>query len=529
MSFYLGIDVGTSGCRVVAYDEEFRRLAKAVREYPVLAPRLGWAELDPEAALEAVLQASAAVLGDPALRGRRPVAVGLATLMHTLLLLDAEGRPLGNALLWSDLRAAAEARELREAGLVGEFYRRTGCPVHPMYLPAKLLWFRRHAPEALARAARAVTLKDYLAYRLTGRSLLDHSSASATGLLNLATLDWDDAVLSAVGVERDLLSPLVSPLTVLEGFTTDRTRQQGLPPGVPLVLGATDGTLSNPGAGAVLPGQMAAMIGSSAAVRIVTDRPVLDPQGRTWCYHLLPGHWVPGGATNNGGNILQWYRDRFGREAVAEAQAAGLDPYGVLSAQAATVPPGSRGLLFLPFLAGERSPGWNPDARGLLFGLTLNHGPAEMVRALFEGVVYQLYSVYEALVELVGPPREVRAAGGVVDSPEWLQIMADVFGLPLAVPQEREGSAFGAAALAMLALGKLEGLEEVSRFIRVERVVEPNPARTNLYRELYGMYLELYRKLGPEFGLIAAFQTRVSGESPGVLPLTTSAEGGDRR
>ncbi len=267
---------------------------------------------------------------------------------------------------------------------------------------------------------------------------------------------------------------------------------------MPLILGATDGTLSNPGVGAVLPGQMALMIGTSAAVRVVSRNPVLDPQGRTWCYHLLPGRWVPGGAANNGGNILQWYRDRFGGQAVEEARAVRLDPYRVLSERAAAVPAGSCGLLFLPFLAGERSPGWNSQARGVLFGLSLRHGPDEVVRAL---------------VENVGQPAEVRAAGGFVKSPVWLQIAADTFGVPLTVPQVSEGSAFGAAALAMLALGKLKRLEDVSRFIRIERMIEPDPTRTVLYRELYGLYADLCRKLTPDFARIAGFQAR-EGTAP---------------
>ncbi|MCL4517398.1 MAG: gluconokinase [Firmicutes bacterium] len=513
MKYYLGVDVGTSGCRAVAFNEEFRVLAGASKEYAVISPRPGWAEQDPELILESVVEVLKRVLTDPAVHGEKPVAVGMATFMHSLIGLDGDGKPLTNAIIWADLRSAREAEWLKDHYGVSEIYGRTGCPIHPMYLPAKVLWLKRNAPDVFSGMVRIVSIKEYLLYRLTGKFLVDHSIASATGLLNIRTLKWDEFMLDAVGVDAGLLSEPVSPLTVVEGFTTDYARSKGLPAGVPLVLGATDGTLSNPGSGVVLPGQLAAMIGTSAAVRVTTPEPVLDPKARTWCYYLATGKWITGGATNNGGNILRWYRDHFGSKEIEQARTMGVDPYQVLSRQAASVPPGSRGLVFLPFLAGERSPYWNPNARGVLFGLNLGHGPDEVIRSIMEGVVFQLYSVYEALVETTGQPAEVRASGGFVKSPEWVQIMADTFGVPLAVPQVLEGSAFGAAALAMMAMGVLEKLEDVSRFIQLGKTVEPVPARTAIYRELYEIYTSIYKKLNPESAQIAEFQAGKGDEA----------------
>ncbi|MGE5507830.1 MAG: gluconokinase [Chitinophagales bacterium] len=512
MKSYVGVDVGTSGCRVVAYAEDRRVLAEATREYPVLTPAPGWAEQDPEAVLAALLSALGEVLAHPALEGDAPRAVGLANAMHSLVALDGEGNLLSNAIIWADLRAAEDAARLKAEGLADAFYRRTGCPVHPMYLPAKVRWLMAQAPFAPA-VRRVATLKDYLIWRLTGRWALDHSSASATGLLNLETLAWDEAVLQAVGLAAEALPELVDPLASLSGFTTPLARAYGLPPDVPVVAGATDGTLSNLGAGVLAPGQVAVMIGTSAAARATAPQPLLDPKARTWCYYLLPGLWIPGGAINNGGNILQWYRDRLGAAETADARARGLDPYAELSARAAAVPPGSRGLVCLPFLAGERSPGWNPQARGVFFGLSLTHGPDEVVRSLMEGVAFQLFSVFEALTELTGPPAEVRATGGFTRSRTWLQIVADVFGVPLALPEVAEGSAFGAAALAQLAVGDLGGLAEVAAGIRIGGTVEPRDPVTRTYRELYELYLDLYRKLGPDFAGIAGFQAGERGNT----------------
>lgn len=498
MKYYIGVDVGTSSCRAVAFDENMRVLASAGREYAVLSPFPGWAEQDPEQILDSACEVLQSVLASPALKGERPAAVGLATFMHSLIGLDREGNPVTNAVIWADLRSGAEAAWLKENVGAEEIYTRTGCPIHPMYLPAKILWFQRQAPETFARIARIVSMKEYLVSRLAGRFLVDQSIASATGLLNVYSLKWDKPVLQAIGIDETYLSEPVPPTTVLEGFTTPYAREKGLPGGVPLVLGATDGTLSNPGSGVVFPGQMAAMIGTSAAVRVTSSQPVLDPKARTWCYYLAQGKWIPGGATNNGGNILRWFRDHFG---------AG-DPYEVLSRRGAAVPPGSRGLLFLPFLAGERSPHWNSSARGILFGLNLGHGPDEIIRSIMEGVIFQLYSVYEALVEATGQPTEIRASGGFAKSPEWLQIMADTFGVPLAVPQVSEGTAFGAAAMAMMATGAMEKVEDIAQFIKIEKTVEPDPARARIYLELYGMYMDIYRKLTPEFSEITSFQSR---------------------
>jgi gluconokinase len=449
------------------------------------------------------------VLGSPELRGVELAGVGLATYMHSLILLDADDKPLTNIITWADLRAEAEVKELKERPGASAIYAHTGCPVHPMYLPAKLMWFAKHTPHLFARARRVVSMKDYLVHRLAGAFLVDESVASASGLLNIHSLEWDEMVTEAVGLEPSMLSRVVPPLTILEGFTTPYTRAATLPAGVPLVIGASDGTLSNLGSGALLPGQFAAMIGTSAAVRVVSEHPVLDDRARTWCYYLAERNWVPGGATNNGGNILRWYRDRFGADDRLRARRRRVDPYQVLSERAAAVPPGSRGLLFLPFLAGERCPNWNASARGVLFGLNLSHGPDEMVRSIMEGTVYQLYSVFEALQDLVGTPTEVRASGGFTRSREWVQIMADVFGVPLALPRVTEGTAFGAAALAMVATGAMARVGDAQEFVTIERSVEPEAARTSLYREAYAIYQETYDRLVPEFERVVWLQKRL--------------------
>lgn len=507
MTHSIGVDIGTSSCRAVAFDDQFQVLASCSREYPVTVPRPGWAEQDPDLIVESVVEVLKGVLAHPALRGSRPIGIGFSSVMHSVVGVDANGCPVTKAIIWADLRAKEEAARLAREFGGSELYSRTGCPVHPTYLPAKLLWLKENAPGQFKRIAKVLSIKGYVLQRLTGQWLEEYSTASTTGLFNLHTMKWDDLVLKAAGISRDVLPPLVAPLTVLEGFTSDYAHGKGLPSDIPVVVGATDGTLSNLGSGVVSPGQMVAMIGTSGALRVVLNEPKLDPKQRTWSYYLAAGKWVSGGAINNGGNIMKWYRDCFGAAELAEAQKRGVDVYQLLSERAGKAAVGSGGLIFLPMLFGERSPGWNPDSRGVLFGLSASHGPAEITRAIMEGVLFHLYGVYEALVEVLGRPREVRASGGFARSRLWLQIMADVFGTPLQIPQVLEGSAFGAAFLATMVSGQVGRLEDASEYIHIQETVYPDERRTKLYKDLYQIYCSIYSKLAPEFVQIARFQT----------------------
>ncbi len=506
MKYFVGLDIGTSSCRAVAFDGEFRVLGSVSREYSIHIPHPSWAEQDPDQILESVVEVLHGLMALPVFSGELPQAVGISAVMHSLIGLSKEGDPITNAIIWADLRARDQAQRLGDGGKAAELYRRTGCPVHPTYLPAKLLWLQEKAPETFAAIAKVVSIKGYLVQQLTGRTLEEYSTASTTGLLNLSRMQWDETVLESVGVSAQLLPELVSPLTVLDGFVGEYARSQGLPTGVPLVIGATDGTLSNLGSGVVSPGQVVAMVGTSGAVRAVLDEPKLDADQRTWSYYLAEDKWVSGGALNNGGNLMGWFRDHLAGTAQMEAQQRGISVYEVISQWAGSVPPGSRGLVFLPMLFGERSPGWNPDSRGVLFGLNAGHGTSDIARALMEGVMFHLYGVYEALVSVVGQPKEIRASGGFAKSSIWLQIMADLFGTPLHIPKVLEGSAFGAAFLAAAAIGHVSSLTQASDLIEIERVVEPNLAQTNVYREVYALYSSLYAKLQPEFAQIARLQ-----------------------
>lgn len=517
MKYVVGVDIGTSSARAVVFTEDLHPVSASQKEYAIDVPRPGWAEQDPDMILDAVLQVVGEAVRKAAATPDQILGIGFAAVMHSLIALGAEGDRLTNAWLWGDLRASAVAARLKkEAG--DFFYRRTGCPVHSMYWPAKILWFRENLPEVWSRTRRLLSIKEYLLWRLTGRFAVDQSVAVATGILNIYELQWDPELLRRVGVGREMLSEPVLPLTALTGLKPWAAERMGVLTSTPVIIGASDGALSNVGSGAVEPGQMALMIGTSGAVRVLSDAPRLHPQEKTWCYYVGEGLWVPGGAINNGGNIMRWMRDNFADKEREIAARQGVDAYQILSDYAGEIPAGAGGLFFLPLLAGERSPNWEADARGVFFGLNLSHGKKHMARAIMEGVSFQLYAVYEALVEITGKPREIRASGGFTRSTPWLGIMADIFGEPLAVPRIVEGSAFGVAAMVLVAAGVMRDLTAVSNFITVERIIEPDMATHRLYQELYEINREIYRSSAPHFSRVAALQAPGGAAAFGALP-----------
>jgi gluconokinase len=382
------VDIGTTGVKAAAVDAAAASHAAAEREYPTASPRPGWAVQDPDV----VAGCSAAAVGEALAKvgaAGKPVAgVAFSGAMHSLLALAADGTPLTPSVTWADGRAGAQAERLRVSGEWLALHRRTGTPVHPMSPLVKLLWFREQAPDVWQRAAHWVGIKDYVLFRLTGLLAVDESTASATGLYGLAARDWDAKALDLVGLGREQLPVLHATTDVVARLGADAATW-GLPAGTPIVAGASDGVLANLGVGGVAPGVAACSIGTSAAIRGAVRAPSVDEQGRVFCYALVPGRWVIGGATNNGGNVLRWL-DR-----VAGADLA--DPDAALTELAATVPPGAEGLLMLPYLSGERAPRWAGAPQGAFLGLTRRHTRAHLVRAALEGVCLQLALVLEAM------------------------------------------------------------------------------------------------------------------------------------
>jgi gluconokinase len=482
----IAVDIGTTGTKALAVERNGTVRHGHSAGYPLDTPLPGRAEQNPEAIFEAVLTCIERTVKDGGFAPGDILAVSFSSANHSLILLDGEDRPLTPSVTWADLRAAAQAERLRGDGSGLAVYKRTGTPVHPMSPLVKLIWFREEKPDLWRKARRFVGIKEYVLLRLFGEAVTEYSMATATGLFNLETLDYDDGALALAGVERERL-PRIAPTTgLLSGLSRDMAARLGLSPETPFILGGQDGVLANLGIGAMDEGVYAVTIGTSSAVRTAVRKPLLDPEGRLFCYALTPDDWIVGGPSNNGAVAVKWMAERlFPGRALED-----------VLPMAEQVPPGANGLLFAPFLSGERAPYWDPRARGVLLGLTLAHREEDMIRAAMEGVVFQVAAIAEQIRQAGRPIREVRASGGFARSRLWCQMLADVLDTPVCVPPSVESSALGAAKLAFFALDGVKmppwrepGANAVPEGAGIYR---PDAGNAAVYRHLMPVYLGMY-------------------------------------
>ncbi|MGV3588092.1 MAG: gluconokinase, partial [Adhaeribacter sp.] len=474
MPVIIGLDIGTSSTKAIAFDEQGKVVSSAYQSYSILNPQPNYSEQDPDEVFRAVLlalQKSTSQLNGATLAG-----ISFSSAMHSLIAVDAQGNPLTNCIIWADNRSQVQADALRATPAGLDIYHHTGTPIHPMSPLCKLMWFRQHQPELLQQAYKFISIKEYVWYKLFGRFQVDYSVASATGLFNIYTHTWYEPALETAGITAAQLSEPVSPLYQVSPQYINFLQLDSLAQ-VPFIIGASDGCLANLGAGATVPGRAALTIGTSGAIRVTAPQPAADPQQRLFSYILTENQYVVGGAVNNGGIILRWFRDNFAEAEKTEAQRLGVDPYEILSKEAAAVPAGSEGLLFVPYLLGERAPIWDAQARGLFFGVSITHTNAHFLRAVFEGIVFGIYQVGQALTETTGPIEVIYASGGFARSPFWVQLVADIFNKKVILAETVESSAWGAAMLALQALNLTPDILSLPDQSTHEQEYLPNPER----------------------------------------------------
>lgn len=496
-TYFIGVDVGTTSTKAIVFSLSGAIKSMGNQGYDILIPQLTWAEQDPEVIFTAVISSVRDAVEAAGITKQEVAAVGFSTAMHSLIAMDAESH-LTNSIIWADNRSFAQAERIKQDGTGFNLYLRTGTPIHPMSPLTKLMWMRELDPDTFARATKFISIKEYIFYQLFEHYIVDYSIASATGLFNLKQLDWDEEAIAIAGIRREQLSELVPTTHILYGMKQQHAQAMGVSVDTPIVIGANDGVLANLGVGAIAPNQLAITIGTSGAVRTVVDAPLTDPQMRTFCYALTEKQWVIGGPSNNGGIVLRWFRDQFSEPEVAEAKRQGVDPYEIMIQAASKVPAGAEGLLCLPFLSGERAPYWNAKARGIFMGVGLHHQRAHFIRAIMEGILFNLYSVTVALQDLTGEVKEIRASGGFARSQAWLQIMANLFGCEVLKPEVHEGSGFGAAVLAMHAVGAI-ALSDVPKLIRISNRYQPDLHLSHFYHDLFSIYERIYQDVVEEF------------------------------
>ncbi len=488
----------------MAYTAAGQLAAEARRDLALLSPIAGAAEQRPADYVEVSTRILGECVQNLAAAGDYHIAaVCLSSIVGSMLALDRHGEPLMNALTWADLRCAPDVLDARRDLDEDAVYRATGSQFHGIYTGPKIAWLKRTRPDLYADAAHFVPTKTFLLHQLAGEMILDRSVGSGSGLLNLQGPAWNDAWAHYLDIDTATLGDIVEPDTIVH-FRPEIARAIGIDPTTPFLAGAADGMLSNIGVGSIEPGSYTAMIATSAACRTILPEPVLHPERKTWSYYLADGLWVNGVSISSAGIVLRWIRDRH---FPGEDGDAG---YAALMAAAGEVTIGANGLLVLPYLAGERSPYWNVDARGVLFGLTVGHDERHIARAAIEGVTMHFADVVGALIEICGEPSEIRTTGGFRKSALWTHILADVLNRPLALPADFDAAAFGAAMLAMKTLGVFDSLADAARLVDIESHVEPDPDDATRYAHLLPTYRSLYTSLGPHFSEIPSLLRRLN-------------------
>ena len=466
--FYIGIDIGTTATKAMVFTQEGKVVNHCCVNYEMYHPQPDWSVQKPLEILTAVLECIRKVSVNIT-----PQFISFSAAMQSVIAIDKQGNPLTDIILWADNRASDLANKLKESELGKSFYERTGLPIHTFCPMTKILWLRENEPKIYAKTYKFISIKEYIWHHLTGEYVIDSSMASGTGMMDIENLQWNSDILNHLGIHENQLSTIVSPKHTAKSLLKNYT----------LVLGVGDGALANLGTGAMQKGRMSLTIGTSGAVRLPIDKPYIDLQMRTQCYHLVDNQYLTLGAINNGAVILQWLK-----ESILQSN----ETFEELLENAQNAPAGSNGLIFVPYLLGERAPIWDASAQGTLLGITINHTKAHLVRATLEGILFGLLSITEILI----PDKKERnkivimASGGFTKNNFWLQLAADIFQMKVVVSQEIESSAWGAVLIGFMTFGietNHQGIEE--------KIFTPNLEHQDIYQENFRKFNKVYEAL----------------------------------
>lgn len=491
-SFFLGIDVSTTGAKALLIDEKGSVVSSATTPLTLSMPQPLWSEQDPQDWWQGVVQSVRQAVGQAGVDGAAVAAIGLTGQMHGLVLLDGDGQVLRPAILWNDQRTGAQCDEIRARLGFERLVQITGNNALTGFTAPKILWVQQNEPAVYARARHILLPKDYVRYRLTGKYAMDKADGSGTLLFNLQARDWSRDVLEALKIPADWLPPTYEGPQVTGILSSEAAALMGLRAGTPVMAGGGDQAAQAVGVGAVEPGIIALTLGTSGVVFATTDAAHIEPQGRLHAFcHALPGKWHFMGVMLSAAGSLQWYRDTL----------APKESFDHLLAPAAEIPAGCEGLLFLPYLTGERTPHPDPLARGAFVGLTVRHTRPHLTRAVLEGVAFGLRDSFE-LIKTSGKVKvsQVRVSGGGAKSLLWRQILADVFNAELVTVNTTEGAAYGAALLAGVGAGAWRNVPEACQaVIQLTGSTQPRPDSYERYEAQYRLYCQLYPALKPIF------------------------------
>lgn len=501
MAIVLGLDVGTSGTKALAVDESGTVRASALVEYPLHTPKPGWAEQDPADWHAAAFDALRQLVHSPGVNAADVKGIGLTGQMHGSVFLDKDNLPIRPALLWCDQRTAPQCAAITEKVGEKKLIEMVSNPALTGFTAPKILWLREHEPENYGRVQKVLLPKDYIRFLLTGEYATDVADASGTLLFDVKNRTWHDELIAMLEIDRAWMPDAFEGPEVTGTLTAEAADRIGLAAGIPVIAGGGDQAAGAVGCGIVRTGAISASLGTSGVMFAFADEVAMDPEGRvhTFC-HSVPGAWHVMGVVLSAGGSLRWYRDELCGAEKDVSRAAGVDPYEYITAAAANAPIGAEGLVFLPYLTGERTPHKDPDARGAFIGLSLRHTKAHMARAVLEGVTFAMRDSLAIMADMGVTAREVRASGGGARSAVWRQIQADVYNAPVATLNVEEGPAYGAAVLAAVGAGLYGSVEEAcDATIRAIDTTMPNADAAKAYNDWFALYQGSYRALAPGF------------------------------
>ncbi len=504
--YILAHDLGTTGNKATLYDREGKLVGSAFDAYNTFFEHTGWAEQNPNDWWQAVCNSTRKLLGQvPGLRTDEIACITFSGQMMGCVALDKNARPLRNAIIWADQRAVEQERWLGERVSAKDVYRITGHRLSASYSLPKMLWLRDHQPEVYQAAHKFVHAKDAMVARLTGQFVTEPSDGSSMNLYDLERGVWSETIVQAAGLNPEQLPELKRSIDVVGHLLPAVAEEVGLPAGTPVVIGGGDGSCAAVGAGVWREGAAYNYIGSSSWIALTTDKPIYDPNQKTFTFaHIIPDRFMPTGTMQAAGASYQWTRDQLSPLEIEAARTLGVSPYELMNLGAEKSPPGANGLIYLPYLMGERSPRWNPRARGGFIGLTIRHSRADMVRAVLEGVTMNLRVILEAFRQQGAAISAMRVIGGGSRGRFWNQIMADMYGMPvqrLAILEE--ATSMGAAVAGGVGVGLYPDFSISEQMNPIVSTVEPNPQAARAYESLYPIFEACYQQLLPIYDMLA--------------------------
>jgi xylulokinase len=504
-NYVIAHDLGTTGNKATLYDPEGRLIGSAFHGYATEYAHTGWAEQNPEDWWQAVCISTRQLLLQTSVASDDVACIVFSGQMMGSVPLDRAAKPLHNAIIWADQRSVEQERWLGERIAPDQVYRITGHRLSASYSLCKMLWLRDHAPDVYRATYKFVHAKDAVVARLTGRFVTEPSDGSSMNLYNLEQGCWSQEIIEAAEVDANQLPDLRPSTDVVGKVLPEIAAEVGVAAGTPVVIGGGDGMCAAAGAGVVREGTAYNYIGSSSWIGLATPRPVYDPSFRTFNWaHIIPGMFGPTGTMQAAGGSYQWTRDQLGALEKQAAQIVGISPYELMNAQVDKSPIGANGLLFLPYLMGERSPRWNPRARGAFIGLTVRHTRADMIRAVLEGITLNLRIILETLTAQGAQIEAIRVIGGGARGRTWNQMMADIYGVPihrLAILEE--ATSMGAALAGGIGVGLYPDFSMIERMNRIVEVFEPNPTAHARYQVIAPIFEAASQALLPVYDMLA--------------------------